>query len=47
MYLSRQNIFQVFVNYYYKNEIKRLAHDQTFKELLNELFGFKYEKDFY
>ena len=34
VYLSRQQIFSIFVEFYYKNEIKRLAHDVAVQELL-------------
>lgn len=45
--LSRQDIFKVFINYYYNNEIKRLAYDQDYKPLLSDVFGVEELKDFY
>jgi len=50
IYLSRQDIFKIFVEYYYNNEIKRLQFDQEYAEIFRENFGMEVEgndNDFY
>ena len=47
VYISRQQIFQTFVHYYYNNEIKRLAHDTNYLDLFDQYFWMSEERDFY
>ena len=47
IYLSRQNIFEVFVKFYYNNEVKRFVHDEVFSEFLKDYFEIEERKDFY
>ena len=45
--LDRQQIFEIFIKFYYNNELKRIVYDAEYKEIFKEIFGFEEEKDAY
>ena len=45
--LERQQIFEIFIKFYYNNELKRIVYDAEYKEIFKEIFGFEGEKDAY
>ena len=47
IHISKYQIFEIFVKFYYRNEMKRIAGDQTLKEICEQLFGIEEERDLY